>query len=206
MFALVVFGVAFAMRRDAPPRLWAAVTVNAITGGALVGWSIANVQVQSLGVGGWLQSLGYVGVALLGPPVVSGAAMRGTPLPSFSQLLGPAAQRLGDPFSRLMVAILIASTLMALLSALGLVFDPRYRDFPFAPLTAAIVPFFVHSITMPRPLGRHGAAEWIAGGILALSAPYIVLDESFANWQSLWLCGALVLLAFTLARVRDAQS
>ena len=63
---------------------------------------------------------------------------------------------------------MIATMLLAILAALGLVFDPRYRDFPFAPLTAAVVPFFMHSVTMPRPLGRHGAAEWLAAGMLAL--------------------------------------
>ncbi len=64
----------------------------------------------------------------------------------------------------------------------------------------------MHSVTMPRPLGRHGAAEWASAGVLALSVPYIVLNESFANCQSLWLCAALTALAFSLARVRDAQS
>jgi len=43
-------------------------------------------------------------------------------------------------------------------------------------------------------------------GILALSVPYIVLNESFANWQSLWLCATLAAFAFTLVRVRGAQS
>jgi len=86
------------------------------------------------------------------------------------------------------------------------VFDPRYRDFPFAPLTAAAVPFFMHSVTMPRPRGRTGVAEWAAAGMLALSVPYIALNDSFANWQSLWLCAALATLVFSLARVRDAQS
>jgi hypothetical protein len=33
---------------------------------------------------------------------------------------------------------------------------------------------------------------------------YIVFNESFANWQSLWFCGALIALALTLARARDA--
>jgi len=75
----------------------------------------------------------------------------------------------------------------------GLVFDPRYQDFPFAPLSAAVLPIFMHSETMPRPLGRHGAAEWAAAGILVLAVPYIVLNESIANWQSLSLCAALVL-------------
>ena len=32
-------------------------------------------------------------------------------------------------------------TVLAVQSALALSFDPRYRDFPFAPLTAAAVPF-----------------------------------------------------------------
>ncbi len=42
-------------------------------------------------------------------------------------------------------------------------------------------------------------------GALALSLIYIAFNESFANWQSLWLCGLFALLAFTLSRARDAQ-
>jgi glucan 1,3-beta-glucosidase len=207
LFAVIVFGAAFAARRGVPPhRLWLAVTANAIAGGTLIGWSIANVPVESLGLGGWLRSLAFVAVAVLVPPSLSAAAMRGTPLPRFSRLLGPAAERIGDPLARLTGVLMMATMLLAILTALGLVFDPRYRDFPFAPLTAAVVPFVMHSVTMPRPRGRHGAAELSAAAILALSVPYIMLNESFANWQSLWLCGALAALAFSLARVRDAQS
>ena len=205
-FALIVFGASVAVRRQAPFRLWLMVTANAIAGGALIGWSVANVPVESLGLGGWLRSVAYVGVALLAPPVLSTAAMRGTPLPRFSRLIGPAAGRVRDPLTRLAGMLMIAVTLLALVAALGLMFNPRYQDFPFAPLTGAVVPFFMHGVIMPRPLGRHGAAEWAAAGILALSAPYIALNEGFANWQSLWFCTALALLVFTLARVRDAQS
>ena len=204
-FALIVFGASFAARREAPLRLWLLVSANA-TAGALIGWSIANVPIESLGVSGWLRSLAYVGVALLSPPVLSAAAMRGAPLPRFSSLLGPQAERVKDPLIRVTGALLIAVTLLALVAALGLVFNPRYVDFPFAPLSCAIVPFFTHGVTMSRPLGRHGAAEWAAAGMLALSVPYIAFNEGFANWQSLWLCAALALLAFTLARVRDGQS
>jgi len=208
LFALLVFGAAYAARRDAspPPARWLAVTANAIAGGALIGWSIANVPVESLGAGGWLRSLAFVAVALLAPPSLSAAVMRGTPVARFSRLLGPAAERSRDPLELLVGAILIATTLLALLAALGLVFDPRYRDFSFAPLTAASVPFYMHSAMMPRPIGRHGAAEWAGAGVLALAVPYIVLNESLANWQSLWLCAALLALALSLARVRDAQS
>jgi exo-beta-1,3-glucanase (GH17 family) len=206
LFALIVFGAAFAARREAAPRLWLAVTANAIAGGALIGWSIANVPVESLDFSGWLRSLAFVAVALLVPPSVSAAAMRRVPLPRFSRLLGPVSERIGDPLARLVGALMIATMLLAILAALGLVFDPRYREFPFAPLAAAAVPFFMHSVTTPRPNGERGVAELSSAVLLALSAAYIVLNESFANWQSLWLCAALAALAFSLARVRDARS
>jgi glucan 1,3-beta-glucosidase len=208
LFAVIVFGAAFAALRGAPapPALWLAVTANAIVGGALIGWSIANVPIESLGVAGWLRSLAFVGAALLAPPILSAAAIRGTALPRFSALIGPAAGRVSDPIARSIGALMIATMMLALLSALGLVFDPRYKDFPFAPLTAAVLPFLTHSLAMPRPLGRLGAAELAGAGLLALSVPYIVLNESFANWQSLWLCAAFAALAFSLARVRGAQS
>ena len=99
---------------------------------------------------------------------------------------------------------MIATLLLAILIALGLVFDPRYRDFPLAPLSAAALPFLLHSLLMPRPPGTLGAAEWAGAAVLALSVPYIVLDEGLANWQSLWTCAALVTFAFSLARVRAA--
>jgi glucan 1,3-beta-glucosidase len=208
LFAAIVFGAAFAARRGVLTQLthWLAVSANAIAGGALIGWSIANVPIESLGVAGWLRSLAFVGVALLTPPILSAAVMRGAALPRFSALLGPAAGRVSDPIARLAGALMIATMLLALLSALGLVFDPRYKDFPYAPMTAAALPFLAHSLIMPRPSGRFGAAELAGAGMLALSVPYIVLNESFANWQSLWLCAAFAALAFSLARVRGAQS
>jgi hypothetical protein len=130
--------------------------------------------------------------------------LRGTPLPRLSALIGPAGERISDPVARAIGGILIAAMLLAILVALGLVFDPRYRDFPFAPLTAAVLPVLLHSLLMPRPVGNRGAAELAGAGVLALAVPYIVLNEGLANWQSLWTCAALVALAISLARVRAA--
>jgi glucan 1,3-beta-glucosidase len=205
LFAVIVFGAAFSTRRDGapPPALWLAVSANAIVGGVLIGWTAANVPVESLGLGGWFRSLALVGVALLSPPALSAAMMRGAPIPCFSRLLGPASERIRDPLALLVGAVLIATMLLATMTALGLAFDPRYKDFPFAPLTAAAAPFLLHSLMMPRPQGKRGAAELAGAAILALSVPYIVLNEGFANWQSLWLCAALAVIAFSLARVRD---
>ena len=203
-FALIVFGAAFVARREAQPVLWLAVTVNAIAGGLLIGWTLANVPIESLGVDGWLRSLAFAVVAILSPIAVSAALMRGTPIPRFSRILDPVSARAGDPLALIGGIILIAAMMLAILSALGLVFDPRYRDFPFAPLTAAVVPFVTHSLSLPRPAGSRGAAEMAGAGVLALSVPYIALNEGLANWQSLWLCAVFAALAFSLARVRDA--
>jgi hypothetical protein len=192
--------------RKAPAVVWLAVTGNAIAGGALIGWTIANVPLESLGVNGWARSIALAIVAALSAPILSAALMRGEPIPSFTRLLGPAPQRVRDPLAIAVGIMLIAVTLLAVLTALGLVFDPRYKDFPFAPLTAAIVPFLLHTATMPRPTGARGIAEILSAALLALSVPYVVLNESFANWQSLWLCAALLALAITLVQVRDARS
>jgi exo-beta-1,3-glucanase (GH17 family) len=202
-FALLVFGAAFTARREAPPSFWLAVTANAVAGGLLIGWTLANVPIESLGLSGWLRSLAFAAVAIASPIAVSAALMRGTPMPRFSRILWPVSARVRDPLMFACGVILIASMMLAIMSALGLVFDPRYRDFPFAPLTAAVIPFVTHSLSLPRPPGGRGAAELAGAGVLALSVPYIVLNEGLANWQSLWLCAAFAALAFSLARVRD---
>jgi hypothetical protein len=142
--------------------------------------------------------------ALLSPPVLSAALARGTPIPRFSRILGPASGRSRDPLTLAVGVILIAVMMLSIVIALGLVFDPRYRDFPFAPLTAAALPFLLHSLTMPRPAGSRGAAELAGAGLVALPVIYIVPNEGLANWQSLWLCGALLVLGLILVRVRDA--
>jgi exo-beta-1,3-glucanase (GH17 family) len=208
VFAVLVFAAAVAggRRRKQPFALWLAVTGNALAGGLLIGWTIENVPLESLGIVGWLRSLAFAAVAMLSAPLLSAAIMAGTPIPRFSNLIGPAAGRIRAPLSVVVGLVLIATMLLAVLTALGLVFDPRYKDFPFAPLTAATVPFFLHTLVMPRPQGRRGAAEILTALLLALSVPYIALNESFANWQSLWICAVLLALAVSLAQVRDAQS
>ncbi len=99
---------------------------------------------------------------------------------------------------------IVATTVLALQAALALVFDPRYRDFPFAALTAAIVPLAV-AVTMSGGKGRRGLAETVAAATLAAAAVYIALNESFANWQALWFAALLMLLAVTLLGLRDVQ-
>lgn len=204
-FAVIVFAIAWVTRgKDAPPSAWLAVTATAVAGGVLIGWAAENVPVESLGVGGWLRSLAMLAVAVLSPLVLTRAIMSRRAMPALARLIGPAEWRVGDGLGRLMGLVLVAALLLSLLVALGLVFDPRYRDFPFAPLTAAIVPLLVHSFVVPRAQGQRGTAEISAAVLLILSVIYIVPNEGFANWQSLWLCAALAAFALTLWRVRGA--
>ncbi len=141
----LIFGAALYVRDETARTLqWVGVGANALVGGALIGWTIENIPIESLGVGGWARSLMLASVAFLAPVVLTMAIMRKSFVPSFAQLLGPEEQRASEPLGRAAGAILLAVMLLALLIALGLVFDPRYKDFPFAPLTAAILPFVVH--------------------------------------------------------------
>ena len=206
-FVIVIFASAFLVRRrEMSAAIWLAVTANALAGGAMIGWCIADVPMQSFDAGGWLRNVALAAVAFLTPPVLSAATIRGTSTPPFWRVIGPLAERARDPLVLAAGLLLIAVMLLALQSALGLVFDPRYRDFPFAPLTAATVPFLTQHLMSKREGGGRSAAEFAGATLLALSVPYIVINETFANWQSLWLCACFAALAFILARARDGRS
>jgi exo-beta-1,3-glucanase (GH17 family) len=109
------------------------------------------------------------------------------------------------PKSRLEFAlgiVLIALAVLSLQAALGLVFDPRYRDFPFAPLTGAVMPFLFVANWKWRP--QVPAAELAMAVLVMGAAIYIVLNEGFANWQAFWFAAGLTALALILVRVPAA--
>jgi exo-beta-1,3-glucanase (GH17 family) len=201
-FAAVIFGAGWLVGRPRKTWVWAGIGLNALAGGLLIGWAVENVPLESLGPGQWLRSLALVALAFVTPVVASAALVRGTPVPRLSRVLGPAGSRKTDRVGFVLGLLLGASLLLSTQVALGLVFDPRYKDFPFAPLTAAILPLAVLSLRK-QPGGPRGAAEIAAAAMLAVSILYIVPNETFANWQSLWLCAVFAALAFTLLRVRD---
>jgi exo-beta-1,3-glucanase (GH17 family) len=208
IFAIAVFGATLLARRkkSGPPLLWLAVAANATTGGIFVGWTIANVSIESFDLGGLLRLLGLAAVALASPIIASAAIVRSTPMPRFSEVLAGADEREPDRLALALGVVAIATMLLAVQSALGLTFDPRYRDFPFAAMTATVLPLLLHSLTIPHRRGTRGVAELAAAAVLAVSIVYIVPNEGLANWQSLWLCTAFLGFAFTLTRVRGARS
>jgi exo-beta-1,3-glucanase (GH17 family) len=207
--AAVVFAVAFAVRRRAAAKadisLWPRVAATALASGTTIGWTIENVPLESLTIGDWVRSLAWATVALLSPVVVAAAMAVEKRMPIFARILGRGADRARDGLVLAVGLLLIVLAVLATQAALGLVFDARYRDFPFAPLTGAVVPFLLLALPARWTLRPDApAAETAMAVTLGLSAVYIVFNESFANWQALWFATGLLALTYTLLQARDA--
>jgi hypothetical protein len=67
-----------------------------------------------------------------------------------------------------------------------------------------VVPFVVLMTSLPRRRDIQANAETVAAGVFAICAVYIALSETFANWQALWFCGAMLALAISLLPGRAA--
>ncbi|WP_249140622.1 MULTISPECIES: beta-(1-6) glucans synthase [Bradyrhizobium] len=206
--SVLVFVVAGLTLRRRPwtPRFsaWLGVGISATAGGILLGVAFDKMYYESYGWGGWLQWGALLAAGILSPIFCSQALVSGRGLPTFLELLGP---RDGRKWSKLSVALgltLAVTAVIASETALGFVFDPRYRDFPFASLTMAVVPFAMLLVNRPQS-GVRPIAEAIFAGLLALSAIYVLLNEGRENWQSLWTCTIYLVLAFTLWRARAEQ-
>ncbi len=208
--AAIIFSAAIAARRrssvgDLDSRTWFLVTMSATIAGIFSGWAIENAIVESLGIGGWLRSLALVVVAVVGPVACAAAIGKGVNVPTFDRILAAPEDRVRDPIALAVGLVSIVICLLAVQAALGLVFDPRYRDFPFAPLTSAVAPFLLMGLSAQPLPGSSALAERVAASVLVPSALYVVFNETLANWQALWFSAVLALLAISLARVRAAQ-
>jgi exo-beta-1,3-glucanase (GH17 family) len=203
--AALSFGGALAAERGKgnAAYLWARIAALTFLPAVMFGWTIETVPVESFGFGSWLRSLAFAATAAAAPIICAIACTAGRGVPAFSSLLGRTGKR-PDRLDCALGGTLIALMLVSVEAALGLVFDPRYRDIAFAPLTAAALPFLVVLVSTPRQAGPRAAAETVAAVVLALSGGYILFNEGFANWQSVWFCAGLVGLAFILTQARDA--
>jgi len=204
----LAFAAAFATgrRQGLSASLWGKVAALTFLPAILFGWTVETVPVESFSIGSWLRSSVFAATAAAAPIVCSAGCGAGRATPAFAMLLGRRDGERRDSLDCAIGGTLIALMLLAVEAALGLVFDPRYRDIPFAPLTAAALPFLAASFIIPRPAGRRPMAETVAAAALVLSAGYVVFNETSANWQSVWFCAGLVVLAVTLVRTRDAPN
>lgn len=209
VLSILIFAVAMwtARRRPWAPRFvsWLGVFASATAAGALLGVAVDKMLYESLGISGWLRWGFLLAAGILAPLLSASALMSGRSLPTFLEFLGPRVGRTSSPRVVLLGLTLLVTTLIACETALGFVFDPRYRDFPFAALTMAVVPFWM-LMTFNRPRsGVRPVAESAFAGLLAGAAIYIGFNEGPANWQSLWTCLIYLMLGVTLWRARAEQ-
>ena len=208
--AVLVFAAGWLTLRRRPwtPRLasWIAVALSATSGGILLGVAADKMVYESLGVGGWLGWGALLAAGIVSPLLCTNALMSGRALPTFLELLGPRSFRTRSWLSTLLALALAVATIMAAETALGFVFDPRYKDFPFAALTMAVVPFSTLMLLNRPKEGVRPIAEAVFAGLLAVSAFYTGLNEGPDNWQSLWTCAIYLLFAVTLWQARAVQN
>src|SRR6185295_4289951 len=114
--------------------------------------------IESFDLGGWLRNLSFAALAIAAPIVGAAAMALSIGPPAFARVIGPKPDRVRDPLALALGVLLMALAVLAVQSALGLSFDPRYRDFLFAPLTAAAFPFVLLSFVAPRPAGANALA------------------------------------------------
>jgi exo-beta-1,3-glucanase (GH17 family) len=208
--AIFVFGAAWLTLRRRPwkPRLasWIAVAISATTAGILLGVAADKMFYESYGFGGWLGWGALLTAAIASPLLCANALMSGRALPTFLELLGPPEWRTRSALTVILGLALAVTTLIGAETALGFVFDPRYRDFPFASLTMAVVPFAFLMLLNRPPHGVRPITEAVFAGLLAAAALYTVFNEGSANWQSMWTCAIYFMLALTLWQARAVQN
>ncbi|MEO6784327.1 MAG: beta-(1-6) glucans synthase, partial [Bradyrhizobium sp.] len=190
------------------PRLasWIAVGCSATTAGILLGIASDKMYYESYGFGGWLCWGLLLAAGIASPLLSSHALMSGRALPTFLELLGPRETRTRSVLTILLGIVLAVTTLVAAETALGFAFDPRYRDFPFAALTMAVVPFSTLTLLNRPQQGSRPIAEAVFAGLLTAATLYTGFNEGADNWQSLWTCAVYLLLALTLWQARGVQS
>ncbi|MDE2379157.1 beta-(1-6) glucans synthase, partial [Bradyrhizobium sp.] len=207
--SVLVFAVAGLTLRRRPwtPRFsaWLGVGIAATTAGCLFGIGADKMYYESYGAGGWLQWGALLLAGILSPILCSQALVSGRGLPTFLEILGPRDWRKWSKLSVALGLTLAVTAVIAAETALGFVFDPRYRDFPYASLTMAVVPFATLLQNRPQA-GVRPIAEALFAGLLTLSATYTFVNEGRDNWQSLWTCTMYLVLAVTLWRARAEQS
>jgi glucan 1,3-beta-glucosidase len=204
--AIFVFGVAWLTSRRKPwqPRLlsWFAVGISATTAGILFGVAAQKMFHESYGAGSWLLWGSLLLAATAAPVAGAHVLMSGRAVPTFLELLGPKNYQTQSMPAIMHGLTWIVTIVIGAGTALGFVFDPRNKDFPFAALTMAAVPVAALTLLNHPKKGVRPMAESIFAGVFLAAAIYMAFNEGLANWQSLWTCAAYILLAVTLWRAR----
>ena len=206
VLAILIFASAWLTLRRRPwnPRLasWVAIGISATTAGILLGVAADKMFYESYGLGGWLGWGALLAAAIASSLFCASALMSGRSLPTFLELIGPRGRKAPSFATIALGFVLIVTTLIATKTALALVFDPRWRDFPFASLTMAAVPFFTLALLNRPTSGMRPIAETVFAALFVAIGLYATFNEGFDNWQALWTSAAYFLLGATFWQAR----
>jgi exo-beta-1,3-glucanase (GH17 family) len=179
--------------------LWFRVSVIALISAGLIGWTAENAALETFTFFDALRSSVWTAVALLLPLLGARALASGQSVPVFAQILRPASKNVGV-LQRAIGVLLVALAVISMQAAVALVFDGRYRDFPYAPLTGAVIPLLL--LARWKVPVRPPPAELAFAATLMFSAVFIAINEGLANWQACWFAIALIAFASTLFQAR----
>jgi glucan 1,3-beta-glucosidase len=179
--------------------------MSATTAGSVLGIAFDKMLYESFGFGGWLLWGSLFAAVVAAPVLCASALMSGRGLPTFLELIGPRQSRTYSFPTILLGFVLIVTTVIAGETALGSIFDARWRDLPFAALTMAVLPFSTLSLLNRPTSGTRPIAEAVFAGLFAGAAIYIILIEGTQNWQAVWTSAAYLLFGITLWRARSKQ-
>lgn len=207
--SISVFAAAWLTSRRKPwsPRLvsWIAVGVSATAAGSLLGIAFDKMLYESFGLGGWLLWGSLLAAAAAAPVLCASALMSGRGLPTFLELIGPRQSRTYSFPTIVLGFVLIVTTVIAGETALGTIFDARWRDLPFAALSMAALPFSTLSLLNRPRSGTRPIAEAVFAGLFAGAAIYTIFVEGTQNWQAVWTSAAYLLFGLTLWRTRSKE-
>jgi len=179
-----------------------AATVIALGSGLVFGWAALILPMDSVVTGDRARSVLLFVLALVVPIAASYALARGQGLAGFGEVLDQSRWRRSNTIGVILAALFVATMVAAIHVALGLVFDPRYKDFPLASLTGPAIALFTLAFANARTPPNPGQAEIVAAAVLGGSAVFVMANEGSANWQAVWFALLLVLLALTAIRAR----
>lgn len=207
--AFLVFAAAWLSPRGRKPEPidWGrslAIAAIAAGSGLVFGWAVLGLPMEPPELGDRLRSAGMLALTLLVPAFAAVAVARSTSLKSFAVVLNPRRWRRSEASSLLLAWLFVATMVAAIHVALGLVFDPRYKDFPLALLSGPALALAIVAFLSGPVLPRAGVAESVAAALLTGSALFIIVNEGIANWQALWFAGLLLALSLTALRAAPA--
>lgn len=206
IFAAFLVFLAFWLGERQPPargRSWRqdmACVVIALTTGLVFGLAAVNLPIEGEMASDRARAVAMLVLAVVVPMAASYAIARGDRLTSFATALDLTSWRRRDLVTPVLTAMLAGTVVAAIHVALGLVFDPRYKDFPFAALAGPVVALAVVAFMAARAPLKPGAAEIAAAAVLAGSALFVIANEGLANWQGLLVATLFLLLALTALR------